>query len=108
MTGHSSGLWERFLDVWIVPYVRDATLWPVLAVVVAHAMVGIAPLLLLSFRDSGVGSGVTLGLLAGASALGGIQEIRLRGRPAELSWILIATWAGAAAAAWVADGYGLF
>ncbi|MGH0034108.1 MAG: hypothetical protein ACQGVK_03685 [Myxococcota bacterium] len=107
-TSRPQGAWRVFLESWVAPYVRDPTLWPVLIVVVVHLIAFLAPALLLSVRDGGIGSSATIAVSAGATTLAVAQEWRIRGRPAELSWVLLASWLASAGLAWVADRHDLF
>jgi hypothetical protein len=102
------GAWNVFLESWVAPYVRDPTLWPVLIVVVVHVVAFVAPALLLSIRDGGVGSTVTLGIAAAATTVAVFKEYRIRGGPRELTWVLAATWLASAGVAWLAHRYEIF
>jgi len=83
-------------------------LWPVLLVVIAHVVAGIAPLLIFALRDGSRGSAATLVALGGATLLGVGLELRGRRRPGSVSAILLATWLASAAGAVLCLRYGLF
>jgi len=100
--------WHACLDDWIAPYVRDSTLWPVLFVIWVHAAAFLAPLLLMALRERHPIASASIAILAVGSSIAAIKEARLRGHPRELTALLVATWLGGGAAAWLADAYGLF
>ena len=39
------------VDRWVMPYITDSTLWPVLLVIMAHVVAFVAPVLLFAVRD---------------------------------------------------------
>ena len=97
-----------WVERWILPFVYEPTLWPILLVLIGHAAAFGTPLLLLALRDRRPGA---LAALA-AALFGTIQvaryEWRCRGRPAALWGVLGGTWLLAGALAVVADRYGVF
>lgn len=95
-------------DRWILPFVREPTLWPVLLVLVAHVVVFLAPLLLLALRDGHGGARVTLAVTALASAWAAAGEWRRRGRPGALGALLGVLWILSGAGALLAHRAGLF
>jgi hypothetical protein len=100
---HDGKSWD---ERWLLPYVEDSTLWPVLLVLIAHFAAFVAPVLLMTVRDHRV-SGVIamLGLLFLS-----VQTIRYelgrRGKLGALTWVLLSTWALSVAAAVVAHRTG--
>jgi hypothetical protein len=94
------------VDRWLLVFVREPTLWPVLLVLIGHAVVLLAPLFLWAFRDGQGGSACTVVLLAAASVAGIAWELRDRG-PGALTGLLLSTWTLSAAAAVAADHYRL-
>lgn len=95
-----------WVDRFVLVFVREPTLWPVLVVVVGHAIAFLAPLFLWSLRDRGTTAIVTLVVLVGLSGTAGRWELQRRG-PGALTGLLASTWVLSAAAAWVADHYQL-
>jgi len=81
-----------FADRWVLPYVYDQALWPILVVVIAHAIVFIAPLMLYSVRDRHL---LAIGVLAWLLFLS-VQvvrdELKRIGHFGTLGWLLVATW----------------
>lgn len=98
----------HWVDRWILPFVREPTLWPVLVVVIGHAIALAAPLLLLAVRDGSGGAAASLALLGLASLAIALLELRRRGRLGPLAGLLLTTWLLSAAAAWAADRFGIF
>ena len=84
----------------LLPFLREPTLWPVFAVVVAHVVVIIAPMLVLVWRGEHGWSIVGLALFAASSLLGIVLEIRDRRRPQLLSVLIVAVWGLCALGAW--------
>ncbi len=81
-----------FADRWVLPYVEDSALWPVLIVVIAHVVVFIAPLLLYSVRDGHLLSVGVLAWLIFMSAQVVRDEVKRIGRFGTLGWLLVVTW----------------
>ena len=96
-----------FVERWILPFVRDSRLWPVLVVVIGHVVAFTAPMLLLGLRDRRPAALLGCGLLAMAANVVR-RELAAHGRPGALSALVAATGALAAVAAWLADRYALF
>lgn len=96
------------VERYVMPFVREPTLWPVLIVLLAHAAAFVAPAMIFAVRDEGRGSAVVLLVLALLSAAVVRFEVRRRGRPASLTAVLGVTWALSVALAVVADRAGLF
>ena len=94
------------IDRWILVFVREPTLWPVLLVVIGHAVALMAPLLLWALRDGQRGPALTLLLLGAVSAAGVVWELRRRG-PGALTGLLASTWALSGAGALLANRYDL-
>jgi hypothetical protein len=96
------------VEGWILPYLRDSTLWPVLVVVIAHVVPFIAPMLLLAIRDLRVSAMGALLVIAYVTFAGARWEVRNGGRLGALSAVLAVTWAVGAIVAYVADRNALF
>jgi hypothetical protein len=91
-----------------MPFVRDPTLWPVLIVVIGHAVAFLAPILLLALRDGRGSAATALALLVVMS--GGVvrSELHRVGRPGALSVVLLVTWTLGGGIAILADRTGIF
>jgi CDP-diglyceride synthetase len=98
----------RFLDLVVVPLVRDSMLWPILVVFVLHLVAGLSYALAFSLRERRPAALLALGLAIFLTFNGVRTELRVRGRPEALSWILAATWLLSIAAALVGHHAGVF
>lgn len=94
------------VDRWVLVFVREPTLWPVLVVLIGHAVALLAPLLLWALRDGRSGPLVLLSLLGAGSLSGVAWELRRRG-PGALTGLLASTWLLSAGAAWLANRHQL-
>lgn len=97
-----------FAERWIAPFVHEPLLWPVTAVILAHAVAFLAPVLLLGLRDRRV---APLGALTGVVVLTGTavrSELRRKHKPGVVSALLATIWVFAVIAAWVAHRTGIF
>jgi len=106
----AGGAAERpdFVDRFVRPFVQESTLWPVLVVVIGHAAVGIALLLLQGVRDGSLAAWAALALLAWLSLHAPVYEARRQRRPGPLSAIVLAGWALGAVLAALADRAGFY
>ena len=93
---------------WVLPFVEDPLLWPVLLVVIGHAVALVTPVLLLAVRDRRIPAMGALALLVGLSVSVVSGDLRRRGRPAAPSVFVLVTWALSGAAAVAAHRYALF
>jgi hypothetical protein len=98
---------ESRLERALLPYLREPTLWPVLAVLLAHAVAFVAPMLVLVWREAHAWSILGLSVLGVPSLLGIGLEIRDRRRPRLLSALIVAAWACCGAGAVAAVRVGL-
>lgn len=102
------GAYGPWVEQFILPFVREGPLWPVLIVVITHAAVFLAPLMLLSLRDGKAAAGAALVGFALLSAVVIRYEVRRLRRIASLGGVIFSTWLLSAALAWVSDRYGFF
>jgi len=93
------------VDRWILVFVREPTLWPVLIVVVGHALALLAPLYLSALRDGNALAAGALVALAAPCVWGVVWEIRDRGVGA-LTGLLLTTWVLSGVCAVAADHHG--
>lgn len=89
---------DRF-ERWVLPYLRDSALWPVLLVLLAHAALIVAPFLLLAFRDRDLRGLVGCAVFTGAT-LHGLRLASRNGHLRPTAGLLLATWVLSAATAW--------
>jgi len=97
-----------WVDRFILPFVREPTLWPVLIVLIAHAVAFIGPAMLFAARDGSRASWVVLALLAALSGLVIRFEWRRDQRLASLTGVTAVTWLGSAGFAWISGRTGIF
>ncbi len=97
-------LWvERF----VLPFVRDSSLLPILIAIIGHFSIALAPLLLWVFRaHNPVGAAALLGFLVLSVEVVSL-DLKAARRPAGLSAVLFSTWALAGLFAWIGNRYGL-
>jgi len=88
------------LERWVLPYIEDSALWPVLIVVIAHVVAFIAPLCLYAIRERSLVAMVAVAWLAFLTVQGMRYEKGLRGRFGSFSWLLLVTWAASGVAAY--------
>jgi hypothetical protein len=96
------------VDRFVMPFVRETTLWPVLAVVIGHAGVLIALAILEAVRDRNPIGWLALTALALLSLRVPVYEVRRRRRPGALSAVTAASWLLATGLAAVAHHYGAY
>jgi hypothetical protein len=92
----------------MMPFVRNAALWPVGFAVFGHASLLAAIAILVVYREGSAGAIATLAALTLGTLWLVVREVRRRGRPAGISSILLLTWAGAFVVAWAAERSGAF
>lgn len=96
-----------WVERWVLPFVRDLGLWPVLAAVVGHFAVVLAPLLLWVFRGRNPFGAVLLLAVGWLSGQVVMMDVRALRRPGALTVVLALTWALAGLMAWAGNQYGL-
>ena len=87
---------------------REPTLWPVWLVVIGHAVVLLAPTLLMALRDRRASAALALAIVGGATLRGFYGRLRARQGLGPLHLTLLVTWILAIALAVAADRWGLF
>jgi hypothetical protein len=98
---------ELWVDRYLLPAVREFTLFPLLLVVIGHVVAFIAPALLFALRDRSFGAMLALFAMGVLTVQCVRFEVARHGRPDILSGILLATWLASGAAAWACDHYHL-
>lgn len=96
------------VDLWVMPYLLDPGLRPILIVVMAHVVAFTAPVLLLATRDRSPGPIIATLVLMILSYRGLRFEKRARGAYGAISIALGITWIFAGIAAWFANDMGIF
>ena len=100
--------WPEWVQTWILPYISEPTLWPVLFALLGHVVVIIAPMMLFVHRHNSVRSMILLSLLAVGSAALVRFEVKYRRLPGGVTLTVILTWLCSAGLAWISDYYGVF
>jgi hypothetical protein len=98
---------ELWIDRYLLPAIRESTLFPLLLVVIGHVVAFIAPALLFAVRDRSFGAMLALVVIAFFTVQCIRFEVRRHGRPDVLSAIFVGTWLASAATAWACDHYHL-
>ena len=93
---------------WLLPFVTETTLWPVLLVLMAHAAAFAAAAILLAIRERRLAALAALAALVTLTILSVGKELGRRRRVGALNGVVLATWMLSAALAVLADRYGLF
>ena len=96
----------RGVDMWVMPYLRDSTLWPVLFVMAAAVVAFVAPVMVYAFRDRQLRSFPALGVLAFLTFKIIRWEIRERESFGAISRLIVILWGAAAIAAYLAGQRG--
>jgi hypothetical protein len=97
-----------WVDRFVLVFVRESTLWPVLLVLIGHAAAFLGMAMLLGLRDGRIPSLLLLALLAVASLRASAVEFGARRRPGALTGLIGSVWLASAGLAWLAHHYGVF
>lgn len=81
------------METWLLPYVDDFALWPVLVAVLGHVVVILVPLQLAMLRGPSLIAAALLALLLAGSGEVARMEVRARGRPGIITGVIVGTWA---------------
>jgi hypothetical protein len=77
------------MENWVIPYLREQSLWPVLFALLGHVVVILALALLATWR----GEGVVGTVLMSAISVGLVGwEVRIFGRPGGMTRSVVLTW----------------
>ena len=98
----------NFAERWLMPFISDSALWPILVVVLAHATILLGSALILAVRDRSIGAMLALAAISVLTFEGVRQEVRTRRRPGPLTGLATLVWVSGAIAAWAAGRAGLF
>lgn len=100
--------WPPWVVEWILPYVDDSLLWPVLFALLAHVAVVIVPLMTLVIRSQSPAAAAVLFMLAWLTVSLMAVEWRAIGRPGALTAVLGLTWGVCFPFAWYTADWGVF
>jgi hypothetical protein len=95
------------IDRWVLPYLHDSSLWPVLLVVMAHVVAFVAPVLLFAVRDRHYAAiAATIGLVY--LTTGVVRyDLKKSSRPAALTAVALIIWVASVTAAYYGGALGL-
>jgi len=99
--------WPLWVEEWVLPYLREPALWPVLLALLGHVVVVIAPLCLAVARTGSGWALLGLLMLAAGSAWLCRWELSVRGRPGSVAATVGLTWLVSLVSAWGADRLGV-
>lgn len=85
--------WPLWVRRYVMPFLEESGLWPVLFALLGHIVVIIAPLLLALSRG-GVAAAVPLTFLIMTSFWLGKTELQDRGRPGPVAVVIALIWVG--------------
>ncbi len=100
--------WPPFVAQWVLPYVRDSMLWPVLLALLGHLWVALGGLMVSSVRD---GDNRAQRWLVGVAVLSLVPiatELRAIRRPGGLTVVVVGSWVLAAIIGYAAMWAGLY
>ena len=87
--------WPPWVKNWVIPYVSEELLWPVLFAVWAHFVMAIAVVLVFAWRDNPyLGAALAFLLLSGSGRMVWF-ELQVKRRPGWVLASVICTWAAA-------------
>lgn len=99
--------WPPWMDRWVLPFVRESGLWPVLFALVGHVLVLIAPMLLHLWRGD-----VSASLPLTVTILGSFwlckTEHESTGRLGGMTVVVLGSWIASFGLAWLADATGVY
>lgn len=87
------------MDRWVMPYVEDSLLWPVLIVIVLHFVAFITPVLLMAIRDLRISALLAVAIMLYGTLRAITWDVRDRSGPGAITAILLITWVLSAIAA---------
>jgi hypothetical protein len=90
--GEGKPTWPLWVEEWVLPYLDDTILWPVLFSLLGHVVVVIVPLMLNVWRTGSVYAALLLAMLLGGTGYLMRMELHAVGRPGALSAVLLVMW----------------
>ena len=102
-----SEAWPAWVEQWILPYLEDMSLWPVLVAVLGHVLVVLVPLELAFVRGPNLAALAVLSVLLVVTAEVVRMELRALGRPRWLTLIAVGMWAASVPCAYYAGTTGI-
>ena len=100
--------WPPWVQEWVVPYLEEHALWPVLFAVLGHVLVILVPLMTWAQRSQNPVAYLFLGcILAACGGLARMEWLAI-GRLGRLTLVLFLTWAASLPVAWYTGSLGIF
>jgi hypothetical protein len=103
----SPGSFEERIEGWIRTMLGEPLLGPLFAVLMAHGIAFLAPVIVLAIRDRHLAALGLLSILLVGSGSALMRDARRYRRPGPIGGTLTAVWLLAGAAAWAAGRYGI-
>jgi hypothetical protein len=100
--------WPPWVEQWVLPYVDDIALWPVLVALLGHVAVILVPLMVQVIRNQSIPALGVLAMLAWNSWLVVRMELRAIGRAGRLTAAMLGTWTISLPLAWWTESIGVF
>lgn len=104
---NASSAWPAWVEQWILPYLEDMSLWPVLVAVLGHVLVVLVPLELAFVRGPSLAAAAVLSVLLVVTFEMVRMEIRALRRPGWLTAIGIGMWVASVPCAYYAGSTGI-
>lgn len=98
--------WPLWVRTWVMPYLQESALWPVLIALLGHVVIVIAPLLLGLARGNPA-MALPLTVLVMLSFWLCKTEIQASRRPGVVSAVVALTWIASAIVGWGGGATGL-
>lgn len=92
--------WPLWVEDWVLPYLDDTVLWPVLFSLLGHVVVVIVPLMLQVWRTGSGFAAFLLALLLGGTGYLMRMEVHAIGRLGALSAVLAVMWLSSVPFVW--------
>lgn len=96
----AAGGWPPWVQRYVMPFLEETGLWPVLFAMIGHVVVIIAPLVLALSRG-GLVAAVPLTFLLLISFALCKTEVEARGRPGPVAAVVVLVWLGSVLVAWI-------
>ena len=93
------------VDLWIMPYLTDSSLWAVLIVLIIHVAAFVAPLVLYAVRDRRMGPGAATAIVVFLTLRGFYWERKTRKKFGAISWLIVTCWITSFVVAYFGDRY---
>lgn len=99
--------WPAWVETWVLPFVQESGLWPVLVALLGHVLVFIAPLLLGLWRGH-TGASLPLTVMILVSFWICKTEHEATGRLGRVTAVVFGSWFASFVLAWAADFTGVY